>query len=102
MPTPRPLGVRRAKVNEEQFVKHLTSRSYAPRIESLRLVGFGALQRAPHHIALASKPDLVPFSGLLIWLGQRHIPATVRRHIVWRGLYSSPPSWRAASNISSF
>ena len=53
MPTPRPLGVRRANDSEEQIVQHVTSlpadRPFDPKWGS----GFGALSARLTHIALA-------------------------------------------------
>jgi hypothetical protein len=51
--------------------------AHAPRFFILWLVGFGALQRAPHHIALASEPAQILNAGSLYWLGQRRRQATV-------------------------
>ena len=54
------------------------------------------------HIALAGEPAEILVAGSPYPLGQRRVQATVRRHYAWRGLYSSPPSWRAARNIDLF
>ena len=79
MPTPRPPGVRRANVNEERFVKRLTSPPTLlalypwARRASLRLLSLAPLS----HIALASEPAYILVAGSLYRLGQRRRPATV-------------------------
>jgi hypothetical protein len=71
MTTPRPLGVRRADVNEERFVLHLTSTVHARRL----------YPRAPRG-SLRSH-SLTPLNQICARLCARkpRKPATVRRKI---------------------
>lgn len=55
MPTPRPPGVRRANVFEEQFVLHVTSAVHARRLNPKSSSGFAPLAFA--HSASATLPS---------------------------------------------
>ena len=72
MPTPRPLGVRRANDCEEQFVQHVTS---PPTLLALypwaRRASLRSHSLTPlSHIALASEPVYILVTGSLYRLGQ--------------------------------
>jgi hypothetical protein len=94
MPTPRPLGVRRANVNEERFVRAANNLPALRPFVSCGGLGFGALQRAPH-----------PHSPRPGWPRATSQAGTVRRnifpHTIFYNTPGAPPVGRHSSIIMS-